>query len=226
MDRVTTGMEYEQPIYTAAEREENASQVREAVNHAGLSALLFVASSRLEELNVSFCSHNFDDCWWTQRRLRAIQSHKLLCSNLPLLRKLYLGGMAVKFGDLSAFLLRHNATLRSIEMSLLIIRDELLGSLLSLLTSEKLQLMELHLSDVYDRSSQHALFDGEPTQEFRRISGALHSRNNLHTWGKGTRQEVAYQYSNAAEDHKRTEAYLEWRNQCDGKFGRYRWVLP
>jgi hypothetical protein len=186
------------------------------INHAGLSALLATCSS-LETLKVSF-SYGCSRSYWTEYEIEFDQhAHELLGTRLPLLREIYLGGVQVNFVDASAFLLRHSATLRSIELCVVSLKDKPLSSLLSLLASENFELEDIRLSDMSDDKARRLLFDDESERSSTRISGLQSGRNTIHTWGEGTRQRILYYY----------ELQRSWPHdiypqdeQREGQFGR------
>ncbi|KAF1826665.1 uncharacterized protein K489DRAFT_122284 [Dissoconium aciculare CBS 342.82] len=191
-------------------------------NSSGLSKLL-ASCSRLEELYVSFYEepcHFYDP----QEAARKKQSHMLLQARLPSLRKLFLGGMEIQVADLTAFLAGHSASLRSVEMFLVLVYDGLWSTVMSLVAGDGFQLDDIRLTDINDEATAKIYFDGEREQPYSTISGVFKSRNAIHRWGPGARMAITHAPCDTR--HRESGSHSDWRGSCADEFGRWRIVSP
>jgi hypothetical protein len=172
----------------------------------------------LEELRVSFYKTFcfFED---EQEEARQKQSHKLLQARLPSLRTLFLGGMEVQVADLTAFLSSHRASLRSIEMFLVLIYDGLFSTVLSLIGSDRFQLDDIRLTDIDDKNNSRIYFEGEHEEQYSAISGVFKSRNAIHRWGPGARTAITHGPCDTR--HRESKCHADWRGYCAQEFGRW-----
>jgi hypothetical protein len=198
------------------------AEILDDKNSSGLSKLL-ASCSRLEELYVSFYEeqcHFYDP----QEAARKKQSHKLLQARLPSLRKLYMGGMEVQVADLTAFLAGHSASLRSVEMFLVLVYDGLFSTVMTLVASDGFQLDDIRLTDINDEATAKIYFDGEREQPYSTISGVFKRRNAIHRWGPGARMAITHAPCDTR--HRESGSHSDWRGNCADEFGRWRIVSP
>jgi hypothetical protein len=200
------------------------ADIRDQAHCSGLSTLLS-SCDRLQQLCVSFYRVNgstyFDEEHDVVRRR---QVHRLLQASLPSLQVFCLGGIEVQIADLSSFLKRHSTTLRSLELTLVLIHDGLLSDILSLISSDSLRLDDICLTDMNDKDTTLTYFEGPKEQEHTTISGVYHGRNIIHQWGPATKELITHKHPGFK--HREARRHADWRGQLADQFGVYQIVSP
>jgi hypothetical protein len=193
------------------------TEMSDPTHSSGVLALLS-SCRQLENLRVSFYDLNGSFFFMGHEHMRLLHAHKLLQARFSSLRAISLGGMEVQLVDLTAFLLDHSASLRSIEMTLVKIGDGLLSTILSLIASDKFRLDKIHLADINDQATPLVYFDEELEGQHTTISGAFHGRNVIHRWGPDTKKVITY--SPVLGRRREADCHAKWRRQNVAQFGR------
>jgi hypothetical protein len=217
--RLAHGSDY--PRHVDTNHETSAFPATGTFHRAGIPVLL--ASCRnLKALKVSFSCGNSQPPDLYEHEIQLVKiAHKLLGLSLPLLREVYIGGIQLSCVDISTFLLRHSAALRSLELCYVRVIYKPLSSLLSLLVGESFRLGDMRLSDVSDETNQRILFDPAGDLDFIRVSGALWGRNMIRAWGDGIRQTISYCYTTAK--HPESDDLASWEEERESQFGQPYW---
>jgi hypothetical protein len=193
------------------------AEILDESNSIGLSTLL-EACSRLEHLCVSFCCRSSG--WFEEAHdaTRQKQVHNLLQKDFPSLQSICLGGMNIQLTDLTKFLTKHQVTLRSIKLNVVMISNGLLSNMLSLIASDQFNLDAIYFVDIYgDDIKDRAYLHREPYDRSTYISGPFHCCNIIHRWWPDTRKVITY--SNATFGRRETGELINWRRYCDEQFG-------
>jgi hypothetical protein len=174
-------LEYEGPEEIEENQKLEARIIAEILDEANCSGLpaLLASCSQLEELYISFYKL---ECLYgdLQDDTRMKQAQKLLQASLPCLQKLYLGGMEVRATDLAAFLTNHSASLRSIEVQLVLIYEGLFSTIFQLIASDRFRVDDIRLTDLNDEITARIRFAGGQEQQYKTISGVFRGRNSIH----------------------------------------------
>jgi hypothetical protein len=136
------------------------------------------------------------------------------------LRKLKLGGMIMKSGDLERFLCAHSDMLRELHLKGFCLEDGALSSILALISTNLFHFDDITLESILD-GNEAVRFIKKDELKHTSVSGPFEGRSTVHCWGDDTRRQIEFDYIQDW-DEPSSLAASRGRRALYGEFGGHR----